>query len=959
MRLAVSLPALLAALVAVLLLACSDESPQGIRSTQAADSASTTSPDSRHPSLASVSSAGPSVLEISLAHGEYVHLSVEQNGLDRVLTWFGPTGDRLLQVDSLTGTEGREEIHWVAATAGVYRAEATSGGGITQAAGIEAGIELALQRPPTEQDRQRAAAERALAEAHGLRRQDGGRETDRQAVRSYRRADSLWAGLPLPERRAETLFGLALVLRRLGEPEAALAAFVGSGSVSNDPGVRGDALHHAARIAEEMGELERAVELYEHTLEARRSVGDRLGEATASNNLGNLYYRLDRLDDARSLLEWAVSRWRELGDPVELANALQNLGRLARHLDDFERARECFEEALALARRSGDRRREAEAGSALGALWLDLGRLEEARNLLEAALPLYQAGTPGQAVTRVDLGVVYRRLGRLEDARRSYSQALALFRRLNDPQEEARTLHNLAALAWSSGDEGLALERCRQALAVFARTHDPPGRATTLLLQARVRRGQGDLLAAREDVYEALGEIERLRTLQTQSGTRSAFFATHQELYDFLIDLLMDLAGREPGTGWDSEALEVAERARARSLLDSLAAGEDGDPSAVELLERERPVHPLSAAEIRAEVEEGTLLLEYRLGTRRSFLWAVGSEGVHAFELPAGRSEIETVVREVHRLLPNSWAGRAFLPIRKRLDWLSRVLLEPAADLLQDRRLVFVSDGALQYLPFGLLSLPGHPEPVLSRHEVVELPSLSALAALRRRVAHRPPSPGGLWVLADPALGGRYPKLPYARQEADALLALVPRGDATRVQGIRASRQAVLEGDMGRHRFVHFATHGVFEAADPGNSKLVLAQVDEEGLATKAGVLRTADIYRLRLTADLVVLSACKSALGQEVRGEGMVGMTHGFLHAGAERVVVSLWNVPDRATAELMERFYRGMLHRGLSPAAALRAAQLEIRSQPGWQAPYYWAGFVLQGEWRSLRFPFSSTPG
>ena len=156
---------------------------------------------------------------------------------------------------------------------------------------------------------------------------------------------------------------------------------------------------------------------------------------------------------------------------------------------------------------------------------------------------------------------------------------------------------------------------------------------------------------------------------------------------------------------------------------------------------------------------------------------------------------------------------------------------------------------------------------------------------------------------------------------------------------------------MRDYRFLHFATHGSFAATDPGGGRLVLAQVDPRGRPEPNGFLHLADIYELDLRADLVVLSACQSALGREVRGEGMMGMTRGFFYAGAERVLVSLWNVNDRVTVELMRRFYRGILVEGLSPAAALRAAQDAIRRQKRWRAPYYWAGFTLQGEWRGER--------
>jgi CHAT domain-containing protein len=209
-------------------------------------------------------------------------------------------------------------------------------------------------------------------------------------------------------------------------------------------------------------------------------------------------------------------------------------------------------------------------------------------------------------------------------------------------------------------------------------------------------------------------------------------------------------------------------------------------------------------------------------------------------------------------------------------------------------------------------------------------------------------------VLADPDFDNLIPPLPYSGQEADAILALAPAGTSTALLGREASREAVLRSDLRQYRFLHFATHNSFVAGDPNTGsktdggRLVLAQVDTDGRRVANGALRLADIYKLDLRADLVVLSACQSGLGREVRGEGLVGMTRGFFYAGAQRVLVSLWNVNDRVTVDLMRSFYRGMLKEGLSPAAALRAAQDAIRRQERWRSPYYWAGFVLQGEWR-----------
>jgi CHAT domain-containing protein len=157
----------------------------------------------------------------------------------------------------------------------------------------------------------------------------------------------------------------------------------------------------------------------------------------------------------------------------------------------------------------------------------------------------------------------------------------------------------------------------------------------------------------------------------------------------------------------------------------------------------------------------------------------------------------------------------------------------------------------------------------------------------------------------------------------------------------------VMDEKLSDYRIVHFATHGLINNQHPDLSGIVLSLVDEQG-RPQNGFLRIYDIYNLKLNADLVVLSACQTALGKQINGEGLVGLTRGFMYAGAPRVVASLWRIDDRATAEMMRRFYQGMLKDGLRPAAALRAAQVSMLSEKRWQSPHYWAAFTLQGEWR-----------
>jgi CHAT domain-containing protein len=396
----------------------------------------------------------------------------------------------------------------------------------------------------------------------------------------------------------------------------------------------------------------------------------------------------------------------------------------------------------------------------------------------------------------------------------------------------------------------------------------------------------------------------------------------------------------------------------------------------------------LSASEIQWNVlDEGTLLLEYALGETTSYLWVVSPAAVRSYTL-APKAEIEGAARALYERLsaPPGAAG----PEREAAA-LSRLVLGPAAEALGNKRLLVVAPGMLQYVPFGVLPAPGAasgtsaPVALLSRHEVVSAPSASVVALIRREAAGRPVGSRTVAVLADPVYGATDPRvkgkeariapgapathtapsvleralrsmrgstdgslsrLPFSRWEADAIAALAPRGDARKALGFEASRETALSSELGHYRIVHLAAHGLLDAKRPELSGVVLSLVDDQG-KPKDGYLRLHDVYNMKLGADLVVLSGCQTALGKELGGEGLLGLTRGFMYAGASRVVASLWQVDDESTAELMKRFYRAMLKDGRPASEALRAAQLEMSRDRRWSAPFYWAGFVLQGEW------------
>jgi CHAT domain-containing protein len=405
---------------------------------------------------------------------------------------------------------------------------------------------------------------------------------------------------------------------------------------------------------------------------------------------------------------------------------------------------------------------------------------------------------------------------------------------------------------------------------------------------------------------------------------------------------------------------------------------------------------PLGLKAIQQQVlDDDTLLLEYALGNEKSFLWAATPTSIKSFELPA-RSEIEQVARRIYETLTarnQSPANESPQQRQTRLDQadaefakaaaaLGETLLAPVASELKNRRLVIVTEGMLQYVPFGALPSPKGPLALIAEHEIVSLPSASVLAVLRQETAGRKTPLKTVAVMADPVFSvadSRFAargtkevavseqgstlaevkraaaesgvsgleRLRFSRMEAEAISSLAPDNLKLTALDFAANRAAAMNPDLGQYRIVHFATHALINNEHPELSGVVLSLVDEQG-RPQNGFLRLYDVYNLKLGADLVVLSACQTALGQEIKGEGIVGLTRGFMYAGAPRVIASLWRIDDRATAELMKRFYVGMLREKLRPAAALREAQVSMLKEKRWQAPYYWSAFTLQGEWK-----------
>ncbi|HEX5081112.1 MAG TPA: CHAT domain-containing tetratricopeptide repeat protein [Blastocatellia bacterium] len=896
----------------------------------------------------------------TLKAGQFAQAVVEQHGIDVVVSIYGQEGRLLTAIDRLNSTQGPETISLIAPSSGLYRLQIKS----DQSPSARGRYQIVLKEPraAVPSDDKLIGAEKLVLETGRLMAKNTA-ETLRRARTKFEIAAMLWeeAGVPY---------------------EAGLA------------------LYSAGVCSRLLGANKKAIEFHERALKLMQEVNDAVGVAIVrGGGMGWSYYHLGALDRALKNFEQSLQTLEKVKDRIGAGRARYGIGLALIVRKENQQALENFQESLRLREAEGDLR--------------------------------------GAALTRIGLGKAYFRLGRYDESRAALEEALQTMRKFGSRGGQIDALGNLGWVdVWLKKDDAKAGARFREMLRISLDSDDRYSEANARLGLAVLARRAGAL-------HEALDQIKRgveIRELfraegavssQTESDNHRLSiddFAQVQEFYEVYIDLLMSLDAQEPEAGHAAEALHVSELARARNLLDLLARSEASD---AEL----GAARPLRADEIQQRLlDDNTVLLEYALGSAgyaendRGFLWLVSSAGVESHILP-NRADVEAAARRVYELLTER--NRASGPRRRELiaqadaqfqneaRKLSEMLFGPVAAKLAGKRLLIAPQGALQFVPFAALPLPEaadcglriadcgletqkdeetakrrrktdpqsairNPQsytPLIARHEVIVVPSASALAAIVRQKALRKPARRSVIVFADPVYSAdddrvnpatrrssgpplegkirrREPadaggdpnlsRLSATAWEAQKIRELAKDKSSIILSDFDASREKAIDPMLGEYRFIHFATHAVINQENPDLSAIALSQVDERGRPV-SGLLSTQDIHRLRLPAELVVLSACRSGLGKDAPGEGLLSLTRGFLVSGAARVMVTLWSIEDQATAEMMSRFYRRVLGpQQMTPAAALRATQEEMWREGRWGAPYYWSGFALQGDWR-----------
>jgi CHAT domain-containing protein/tetratricopeptide (TPR) repeat protein len=834
-------------------------------------------------------------------------------------------------------------------------------------------------------------------------------------------------------------------------------------------------LSSIAGVYSSLGDYQLSIDTHNQALEIFKSIGDLSRQGLTLGDIGDIYRKAKDYQKALEFhnqsLDLAKQNNHFNGQVTELGSIVVDY----LSLKDYSKALDAANQILALSRQQNNASWEANAFGMSGGVYLRSGDYQKALEAFEKAVTGMRKVEARQteAIYLHGLGKVYNALKQYEKALSTYDQALALQRMFGDRTGEAETLYNVAI---TQRDKGNLNEGRTQIEAAINIVEDIRTRVTSQELRTSYFASVQNYYQFYIDVlmqlhkkdpskgYDALAlnanERARARSLlelltEANAHIRQGVDPKLLEQERMLQQKLDAVEKRriELFNGqWTDQQVQALEKETAALLTEYRQVQEQIRRSSPRYATLTQP-QPLTLAEIQQQVlDDDTMLLEYSLGEERSYLWAVTKTSFTSYELPK-RADIEALAQSFYQKTGKQKApeqrGLGAIPREDSLEvttQLSQMLLSPVAGQLAGKRLLIVSDGALQYLPFAALpepdtigksqdnsanlspnpsrplpnpplrgegkegtallhtwesssplplqgtgalvrraggvrsSLDKTPVPLIVNHEIVNLPSASTVAIIRQDTNGRKLAPKKVAVIADPVFsanderfktsvsaqpanpndldslaltrsaqeaGVTFQRLPFTRKESDRILALIPNTQSQSAFDFAANRAIATSPELSQYQIVHFATHGILNSQNPELSGVVLSLVDQKG-TPQNGFLRLNDIFNLNLPAELVVLSACETGLGKEIKGEGLVGLTRGFMYAGSPRVLVSLWSVADEGTSELMSRFYKKMLQDNLKPAAALRAAQIEMLQDATWKSPYYWAAFTLQGEWR-----------
>ncbi|CCQ69688.1 hypothetical protein CWATWH0402_3461 [Crocosphaera watsonii WH 0402] len=756
----------------------------------------------------------------------------------------------------------------------------------------------------------------------------------------------------------------------------------GGGTASVVKYLEASMLNQIGFIFNRLGNYEEALDFFLQALNINQESGNKPEEANSSQNVGVAYDGLKEYQKAKQYLEKALVMFEENDDKRRQAIALRNIANIDIKQENEEKALENLNKALSLIQQVDAPDWEASILERLATLLIKKEQFAQANTYLNKALPLAR-----RAKSRTEERSILVRLSELERNRNNLQKALSYINEAITIVKsfESNLVSSEARISYRATAQ--SVYKVKIDILMKLDEENPNQGYIEQALQTNeesLARGLIELLSEDNNTSNISTDLlQKEQTLQAAINTRA------KQKNDLLsrehLDIEVEIIDHEL-TELRRAYIETKREIRAEKLPN--------------IATNETPL--LTLQKMQQEIlDSDSLLLEYSLGKEQSYLWVVSSNSIQGYKLPS-REEIEAKARPFRKSIktpPDSFESSETKAEKlKNAQSLSNILLGNIADQLGTKRLIIVGDGILNNIPFAALPIPSPEQnssnnlseednlltPLLVNHEIVKIPSATTISVLRQQQSQKRKAQKTLAVIADPVFEATdpriltpevaqkpnqtsnivsnlerslksvdrprpIPRLDGTREEAENILSLVPSEQTTKALDFEANRTFVMNGGLNDYQIIHFATHGFLSSDSPELSGIVLSLVDENG-SEQNGFLRLNDIYDLELNAELVVLSACQTGLGEEIRGEGLVGLTRGFMYAGVPSLVVSLWDVNDLGTSRLMSRFYENYLSEKMTPAAALRAAQIEMWKQEKWRSPYYWSAFTLQGDWQPI---------
>jgi CHAT domain-containing protein/Tfp pilus assembly protein PilF len=673
--------------------------------------------------------------------------------------------------------------------------------------------------------------------------------------------------------------------------------------------LKGVALLRVGRWSEADASLAAAAEM-------AKALGDRFREAAATQNRGFGHLLSNRYDAALPFFETVMSMT-DLSSLMVYAIALRNAGICYARLGDFDRAVAVQRRSVEVNEQRGPRIYLEQALGVLGVTHLLNGSYSEAISYSQRAFDVATAaGLVEDAARWADnLTTAHASLGQWDEAERMNREA----RRLNEQAGTRTFIYNTFHRAEIATGRGQAVEARKLYEEVLTDGSTPPALAWDAHAElGNLSASTGDLHAASRHYRAALDVIEHTRSELLNTDYRLSFLTRLIRFYERYIDVLVE-------RGELDEALTVADSIRARVLAERHGVA--------------APPRPTPAVFRRAATDLRSVVLFYWVGSTRAYAWVVTGDRIRFIPLETNADEIKKLVEQYRTAIVTSLTD----PLNGDPgvgDLLFQRLVQPAANSIpKGARVVIVPDGALNTLNFETLPVPGE-----RRHywiedvEIVVAPSLGALTVKPLKAGAGKPS---VLLIGDPVpADSKYPSLRYA--SAEMMFVSDAFGDRASIyRASHATPAQYLASQPGKFGIVHFTAHAEANAESPLDSAVILSR--DENAPAGGYKLYARDVAERPLSADLVTISACRSAGERTYAGEGLVGFAWAFMRAGARRVIAGLWDVDDRSTATLMGRAYSSLAS-GASPSEALRTAKLEmIRSGTATAKPYYWAPFQL----------------